>query len=94
MGSQQLGQLWSLALPWPLYHHFPLSHLLFIYYLFGLFGHFLVGSNSKESACYAENLGLIPESGRFPWRREWQPTPVFLSGEFHLQRSLVTPLSE
>ena len=24
-----------------------------------------------------------------PWRREWQPTPVFLSGEFHKQRSLV-----
>ena len=24
-----------------------------------------------------------------PWRREWQPTPVFLPGEFHGQRSLV-----
>ena len=24
-----------------------------------------------------------------PWRREWQLTPVFLSGEFHGQRSLV-----
>ena len=24
-----------------------------------------------------------------PWRRAWQPTPVFLSGEFHGQRSLV-----
>ena len=23
-----------------------------------------------------------------PWRREWQPTPVFLSGESHGQRSL------
>ena len=23
------------------------------------------------------------------WRREWQPTPVFLPGEFHEQRSLV-----
>ena len=23
------------------------------------------------------------------WRRAWQPTPVFLSGEFHGQRSLV-----
>ena len=21
--------------------------------------------------------------GKSPWRREWQPTPVFLSGEFH-----------
>ena len=24
-----------------------------------------------------------------PWRREWQPTPVFLPGEVHGQRSLV-----
>ena len=23
-----------------------------------------------------------------PWRRKWQPTPVFLSGKFHGQRSL------
>ena len=23
------------------------------------------------------------------WRRKWQPTPVFLPGEFHRQRSLV-----
>ena len=23
-----------------------------------------------------------------PWRREWQPTPVFVPGEFHAQRSL------
>ena len=25
---------------------------------------------------------------KFPWRREWQLTPVFLPGEFHEQRSL------
>ena len=32
----------------------------------------------------------IPSLGREdPWRREWQPTPVFLPGEFHGQRSLV-----
>ena len=24
-----------------------------------------------------------------PWRKKWQPTPVFLPGEFHGQRSLV-----
>ena len=37
------------------------------------------GSDGKESACNAGNLGLIPGSGRFPWRREWQPTPVILA---------------
>ena len=25
--------------------------------------------------------------GKTPWRRAWQPTPVFLPGEFHGQRS-------
>ena len=25
-----------------------------------------------------------------PWRREWPPTPVFLPGESHGQRSLAT----
>ena len=27
---------------------------------------------------------------KIPWRREWQPTLVFLPGEFHGQRSLVS----
>jgi len=26
---------------------------------------------------------------KIPWRREWQPTPVFLPGASHAQRSLV-----
>ena len=26
--------------------------------------------------------------GKIPWRREWRPTPVFLHGEFHGQKSL------
>ena len=25
---------------------------------------------------------------KIPWRRKWQPTPVFLPGDFHEQRSL------
>ena len=32
--------------------------------------------------------GLIPWVGKIPRRREWQPTPVFLPGESHGQRSL------
>ena len=39
----------------------------------------------KESACQAGDEGV----GKIPWRREWLPTPVFLPGEFHGQRSLV-----
>ena len=26
---------------------------------------------------------------KIPWRRKWQPAPVFFSGESHGQRSLV-----
>jgi len=32
------------------------------------------GSDDKESACNARDPGFIS------WRREWLPTPVFLSG--------------
>ena len=39
------------------------------------------GSDSKESACNTRDPSLIPGSERFPWRRAWQPIPVFLSGE-------------
>ena len=49
----------------------------------------LSGSVGRESACNAEDPGSIPGSGRFPWRRKWQPTPIFLSGKSHGQRSLV-----
>ena len=33
--------------------------------------------------------GFYPWVGKIPWRRAWQPTPVFLPGESHGQRSLV-----
>ena len=29
------------------------------------------------------------QSLKIPWRKEWLPTPAFLPGEFHGQRSLV-----
>ena len=32
--------------------------------------------------------GFNPCVGKISWRREWQPTPVFLPGESHGQRSL------
>ena len=38
------------------------------------------GSDGKESACNAGDPRLIPGSGRFPCRKNWQATPVFLSG--------------
>ena len=32
--------------------------------------------------------GSIPELGKIPWSRKWQPTPVFLPEKSHGQRSL------
>ena len=42
----------------------------------------------EESTFNEGHSGSFPGLGRFPWRWEWQPTPVFLPGEFHGQRSL------
>ena len=45
--------------------------------------------------CWPDHLehgrrpGFDPWVGKIPWRRKWQPTPVFLPGESHGQRSLV-----
>ena len=43
---------------------------------------YLSDSDGKESACNAERFSKIP------WRRAWQPTPAFLPGESHGQKSL------
>ena len=37
----------------------------------------------------AGDPGFDPWVGKIPWKRKWQPTPVFLPGKFHGQRSLV-----
>ena len=43
------------------------------------------GASGKELACHR----FDPWVGKIPWRRRWQPIPVFLPGESHGQRSLV-----
>ena len=48
----------------------------------------LMVKNPPASAEDIRNVGSISGLGRFPWRRAWQPTPVFLPGESHGQRSL------
>ena len=48
--------------------------------------------SGKESACRCRSCkrpGFNPWVGKIPWRRKWQPTPVFLPGESHGQRSPV-----
>ena len=43
----------------------------------------------KDPPAMEETQVRFPEWGRLSWRREWLPTPVFLPGGFHGQRSLV-----
>ena len=48
-----------------------------------------VVKNLPADAGDTRDMNLIPGLGRFPWRRKWQPTLVFLPGKFHRQRSLL-----
>ena len=48
---------------------------------------FLVAQTVKNLPAMQETQ--VWSMGRIPWRRKWQPTPVFLPGESHGQRSLV-----
>ena len=50
------------------------------------------GASGEEPTCQCRSYkkhGLDPWVGKIPWRRKWQPTPVFLPAESHGQRSLV-----
>jgi len=50
------------------------------------------GAGGKEPAFQCRRCkrhGFDPSVGKIPWRKAWPPTPVFLPGEFHGQRSLV-----
>ena len=52
----------------------------------------------KQPVCQCrkhKRSGFDPWVGKIPWRRAWQSSPIFLSGESHWQRSLAgySPLS-
>ena len=48
---------------------------------------FSVVSAVKNSANGGDK-GSVPGLGRFPWRRKWQSTPIFVPVESHEWRSL------
>ena len=48
----------------------------------------LVVKNLCANVGDARDMGSIPEK-KIPWRRKWQPTPVFQPGKFHGLRSLM-----
>ena len=45
-------------------------------------------SKDKESTCQCRRCRMDPWVGKIPWKRKWQPSPVFWPGEFHGPRSL------
>ena len=48
--------------------------------------------NGKEPTCRCRKCSRCrfdPWVRKIPWRRAWQPAPVFLPGESHGQRNLV-----
>ena len=47
-----------------------------------------MGTESTCNAGDAPRHGFDPWIGKIPGKRVWQPTPVFLPGESHRQRSL------
>ena len=44
--------------------------------------------NQLANAGDTRDRGFDPWVRKIPWRRKWQPTPVFLPGKFHGQKSL------
>ena len=49
------------------------------------------GASDKEPTCQCrrhKRLGFSPWVEKIPWRRAWQPTPVFLPEECYGQRNL------
>ena len=46
------------------------------------------GTSGKESVCQVRDVWFEPQLRKIPWSRKWQPTPVFLPGKPHRQRSL------
>ena len=39
--------------------------------------------SGKEFVCQCRKCGFDPWVGKIPWRRKWQPMPVFLPGKSH-----------
>ena len=66
-------------------------HSLFSPKLFSL-GTFLLAQTVKILPAIQETQ-IWSCIGKIPWRREWQPTPVFLPGEFHGETSLLLVLN-
>ena len=48
------------------------------------------GANGKDLACQCRRCWFASWIGKIPWRRKWQPAPVFLPGGSHMDRGNLT----
>ena len=90
---------------YPLCQKFKIRKILWLAWMMDICPHFLVlwplwypkvqfpgGTSGKEPAWKCrerKRCGFYPWVEENPWRRSWQPTPVFLPGESHGERTLV-----
>ena len=47
------------------------------------------GIESTSKAGNTRDIGSVSGPRKIPWRRKWQPTPIFLPEKFHGQKNLV-----
>ena len=86
MGSQRVRHNWSnLARTCTQLHIMYFIFMSLVAYIFGFPWWF----SGKEFACQCRRWQFDPWVRKIPWRRKWQPTPVFLSGKSQGERSLV-----
>ena len=74
-----------LPFTFPLWKKKALMYICVCIHIYGLPWWF----SGKESACQCRRRRFHPWVRKIPWSRKWQPTPVFLPGASHGQRSLV-----
>ena len=70
------------------YIHTDFFKVFFLEYCTNLLWDFPDGEVVKNLPAMQASQGSIPGWGKSPGIGNWQPTPVFLLGEFHGQRSL------
>ena len=87
LGSRLVLSYW-LASRKPSPYHITEEFIFFLHVLKLAASHRLLGIprwlRGKESSCQwrtCRRYGFDPRVGKIPWRKAWQPIPVFLSGE-------------
>ena len=67
---------------------FPQSIYIHIMHLYGVSQVGLVAKNLPANVSDIKRCRFNPKVRKIPWRRAWQPTPVFSPGESHEHRCL------